>query len=144
MGALTMTKQEREDFLAGTHVGVLAVNADGGSPVVTPIWYSYERDGDVTMSTGVASNKTVALRDAGHASLCVQTEAAPYQYVVVEGPVAITDGVDSDWRRGLARRYLGAELGDAYIESTIDQERTSVTVRLSPQKWRTTDYNKLF
>jgi PPOX class probable F420-dependent enzyme len=144
MGELTMTKQEREEFLAGTHVGVLAVNGDGGSPVVTPIWYTYEPGGDVTISTGAASNKAVALREARHASMCVQTEAAPYQYVVVDGPVAISDGVDSEWRRGLARRYLGDALGDAYVESTKDEENTSVTVRLSPQKWRTTDYNKLF
>jgi PPOX class probable F420-dependent enzyme len=144
MGELTMTKQEREDFLAGTHIGVLAANGGDGAPVLTPIWYSYEPGGDVLITTGAASNKTSALREAGHASMCVQTEGAPYQYVVVEGPVAITDGVDSDWRRGVARRYLGDVLGDAYIESTADTESTAVTVRLSPQKWRTTDYNKLF
>jgi hypothetical protein len=74
----------------------------------------------------------------------VQTETAPYQYVVVEGPVTLTDGVDPEWRRGLARRYLGETLGDAYIESTTEEERTAVTVRLSPQNWRTTDYSKLF
>jgi PPOX class probable F420-dependent enzyme len=143
MGALTMTKQDREDFLAGIHIGVLAVNGDG-APVVAPIWYSYEPGGDVIVSTDSASNKVEALRDAGRASLCVQTETAPYQYVVVEGPVTLTDGVDPEWRRGLARRYLGETLGDAYIESTTEEERTAVTVRLSPQKWRTTDYSKLF
>jgi PPOX class probable F420-dependent enzyme len=143
MGALTMTKQDREDFLAGIHIGVLAVNGDG-APVVAPIWYSYEPGGDVIVSTDSASNKVEALRDAGRASLCVQTETAPYQYVVVEGPVTLTDGVDPAWRRGLARRYLGETLGDAYIESTTEEERTAVTVRLSPQNWRTTDYSKLF
>jgi PPOX class probable F420-dependent enzyme len=143
MGALTMTKQERENFLAGTHIGVLAVDGGGAPPVVTPIWYSYEPGGDVVVTTGTASSKTAALRSAGQASLCVQTEVAPYQYVVVEGPVTLTDGVDSDWRRGVARRYLG-EFGDGYIESTMEEERTAVTVRLTPQKWRTTDYNKVF
>jgi PPOX class probable F420-dependent enzyme len=144
MGALTMSKQEREDFLAGTHIGVLAVNSDGGAPVVTPIWYSYEPGGDVVVTTDTASNKADALRRSQHASLCVQTEAAPYQYVVVEGPVTITDGVEDDWRRGVARRYLGEAVGDAYIETTMDEVRTAITVRLSPQKWRTTDYNKLY
>jgi PPOX class probable F420-dependent enzyme len=143
MGALTMTKQEREDFLAGSRIGVLAVNGDP-APVVTPIWYSYEPGGDVVVTTGTASNKAEALRAAGHASLCVQTESAPYQYVVVEGPVTITDGVDPDWRRGVARRYLGEALGDAYTESTMEEEKTAVTVRLTPQRWRTTDYNKLY
>jgi len=143
MGLMTMTKQEREEFLAGTHVGVLAVNGDADAPVVTPIWYSYEPGGDVVITTGVASSKAAALRSAGHASFCVQDEIAPYSYVVVEGPVTITDGVDSEWRRGIARKYLG-ELGDAYTESTMEEEKTAVTVRLTPEKWRTTDYNKLF
>jgi len=143
MGELTMTKQEREDFLAEAHIGVLAVNGSD-TPVVTPIWYTYEPGGDVVVTTGTETNKADALRAAGHASLCVQTEAAPYQYVVVEGPVTITDGVDHDWRRGVARRYLGEALGDAYTESTMEHEKTAVTVRLTPQKWRTTDYNKLY
>src|SRR6478736_369693 len=123
MGALTMTKQEREEFLAGMHVGVLAVDGDGAAPVVTPIWYSYEPGGDVVITTGTSSSKTAALRSAGHASFCVQDEVAPYAYVVVEGSVTITDGVDSEWRRGIARKYLG-ELGDAYTESTMDEEKT--------------------
>ncbi|HEX2384193.1 MAG TPA: pyridoxamine 5'-phosphate oxidase family protein [Acidimicrobiales bacterium] len=144
MGALTMTKQEREEFLAGVHIGVLAVDGPGAAPVVTPIWYSYEPGGDVVMTTGTGSSKAAALRGAGHASFCVQTEAAPYQYAVVEGPVSVTDGVDSEWRRGIARKYLGDELGDGYIESTMEEEKTAVTVRLTPQKWLTTDYSKLF
>jgi PPOX class probable F420-dependent enzyme len=142
MGALTMTKDEREAFLAGTHIGVLAVNG-GGAPVVTPIWYSYEPGGDIVVTTGASSNKTKALRDAGQASMCVQTEVAPYQYVVVEGPVSFSDGVDHEWRSSLAHRYLG-EFADAYIESTMEEEKTAVTVRLTPTKWRTTDYGKLF
>jgi len=139
-----MTKQEREEFLAGTHVGVLAVNGDADAPVVTPIWYSYEPGGDVVMTTGTSSTKAAALRRAGRASFCVQTESAPYSYVAVEGPVAMTDGVDSEWRRGIAHKYLGDGIADTYIESTMEEEKTAVTVRLTPEKWRTTDYNKLF
>jgi PPOX class probable F420-dependent enzyme len=144
MGALTMTKQEREDFLADTHIGVIAVGGGDGAPVVTPIWYSYEPGGDVVVTTDTTAAKTEALRRAGRATFCVQTETPPYTYVVVEGPVAISDGVDSDWRRGVARRYLGDEMGDAYIESNRGEEATAVTVRLTPERWRTTDYNKLF
>jgi len=146
MGALTMTKTEREEFLADTHIAVLAVNGDrdDAAPVVTPIWYSYEPGGDVVFTTGTGSSKASALRSAGRASFCVQTETAPYTYVVVEGPVALTDGVEPEWRRGIANKYLGDELGAAYYESTIDEEKTAITVRLTPERWRTTDYGKLF
>lgn len=141
MGELTMTKAEREAFLADVRVAVLAVNGEG-APSLTPIWYSYEPGGDVLISTSGASPKTALLRAAGRASLCVQTEAAPYKYVVVEGPVTIEEGTDSAWRRSLAHRYLGQELGDAYTEATVDSESGAVTVRLTPERWRTTDYAK--
>ena len=144
MGELTMSKQEREAFLAGVHVGVLAVDGNGGAPLVTPIWYAYQPGGDVVITTSTTSNKTELLRRAGKASFCVQTETAPYVYVVVEGAVTIEDGVDPIWRRDLARKYLGDELGDMYHDSTTDHEATAVTIRLTPERWRTTDYNKQF
>ena len=143
MGVMTMSKDESEGFLAEARVGVLAVaSIGGGPPLLTPIWYSYEPGGDVVMTTDGGSTKTARLREAGTASLCVQTETAPYKYVVVEGPVAVDDGVDSTWRRGLARHYLGNELGDMYNDATNDSEPTAVTVRLTPQRWRTTDFGK--
>ncbi len=143
MGQLTMTKAEREAFLADVRVGVLAVNGDG-VPSLTPIWYSYEPGGDILITTAADSPKTALLRAAGAASLCVQTETAPYKYVVVQGPVAIEDGVDSAWRRSVAHRYLGAELGDMYADATMESEPGSCTVRLTPQRWHTTDYGKQF
>ena len=141
MGVMTMTKDEREAFLADVHVGVLAVNGDA-VPSLTPIWYSYEPGGDVLISTSGSSPKTALLRTAGRASICVQTETAPYKYVVAEGPVVIDDHTDSLWRRSLAHRYLGQELGDMYTEATMDSESSSVTVRLTPERWHTTDYSK--
>jgi PPOX class probable F420-dependent enzyme len=143
MGQLTMTKEEREAFLADVHVGVLAVNGDG-APSVTPIWYVYEPGGEVLISTAADSPKTALLRRAGRASVCVQTETAPYKYVVVEGPVTIDDAVDSAWRRALAQRYLGDELGDVYADSTMDAEANAVVVRVKPDRWRTIDYGKQF
>jgi PPOX class probable F420-dependent enzyme len=140
---MTMTKAEREAFLAEARVGVLAAaSSDGGAPLLTPIWYSYEPGGDVVMTTGGSSAKTALLRTAGTASLCVQTETAPYKYVVVEGPVVLDHGVDPTWRRDLAQHYLGKELGDTYTDATADSEPTAVTVRLTPTRWRTTDFGK--
>ena len=142
MGVMTMTKEEREAFLAEARVGVLAVASAGGAPLLTPIWYSYEPGGDVVMTTDGASTKTALLRSATTASLCVQTETAPYKYVVVEGPVSVADGVESTWRRGVAHHYLGDALGDMYADATMESEPTAVTVRLTPQRWRTTDFGK--
>jgi len=143
MGVMTMSRAEREAFLADARVGVLAVTAaDGAPPSLTPIWYTYEPGGDILMETSGASPKTALLRTAGHASLCVQTEAPPYKYVVVEGTVAITDALDETWRRGLARRYLGDELGDMYTDATKENAAGAITIRLTPARWHTTDFGK--
>ena len=42
MSNLTMSKDEREAFLADLHVGVFSVVGEGDAPLTAPIWYSYE------------------------------------------------------------------------------------------------------
>jgi PPOX class probable F420-dependent enzyme len=141
MGRLTMTKAQREEFLAGVHIGVLSVSRPGGAaPVVTPIWYGYEPGGDVVIITGRDMEKTRLARDHGEATLCVQTEELPYCYVTVSGPAAVEDAVDQEFRRALAHRYMGPELGDAYIAATEGED--GVTLRIRPERWHTVDYSK--
>ena len=55
--SLTMTKEEREAFLAAVHVGVISVAEDGRGPLTVPIWYSYEPGGEVRVITARASRK---------------------------------------------------------------------------------------
>ena len=141
--ALTMTKEEREAFLADVHVAVISVADDGHGPLAVPIWYSYEPGGEVRIITGRTSRKGELLERAGRFSLCVQTEMPPYyKYVSVEGPIVTVEAADLERdRRPLARRYLGTELGDRYIESTRDLVG-GVLVRMQPERWLTVDYAK--
>jgi hypothetical protein len=67
---------------------------------------------------------------------------APYSYVVVEGPVEPGGGADDEFRRDMACRYLGPELGDAYFRGVKDEP--NVRFVLHPQRWATLDYNKMF
>jgi nitroimidazol reductase NimA-like FMN-containing flavoprotein (pyridoxamine 5'-phosphate oxidase superfamily) len=40
--SVTMSREDRERFLAGVHVGVLSVaSADGAGPLAVPVWYAY-------------------------------------------------------------------------------------------------------
>ena len=77
------------------------------------------------------------MKAAGRASLCAQQEGLPYRFVTVEG-TATFDKVDRDLRFELASRYLGDELAKGYVEQTND--RDSVLVRITPERWRTNDY----
>jgi nitroimidazol reductase NimA-like FMN-containing flavoprotein (pyridoxamine 5'-phosphate oxidase superfamily) len=141
--SLTMTKEEREAFLADVHVGVISVAEDGHGPLTIPVWYSYEPGGEVRIITARASRKGKLLERAGRFSLCAQTETPPYyKYVSVEGPIVAIEAADLERdRRPLARRYFGTELGDSYIESTRNLVG-NVLIRMRPERWLTVDYAK--
>lgn len=135
-----MSRDAREAFLADLHVGVLAVASPGGAaPITAPVWYLYEPGGDVIISTGTDSAKARALAAAGRAALCAQREELPYAFVTVEGPVTIGEA-SQDEREQLATKYLG-DLAQSYLDATTDEQ--TVTVRLTPERWRTQDYAQL-
>ncbi len=135
-----MTRAEREAFLTGVHVGILAVDEPGRGPHALPIWYEVI-DGDVVARIDGTSRKAALLHAAQRATLTVQTEVAPYQYVSVEGPVTIAPREFDDL--ALAVRYLGPELGAWYAENNGPGEQSTV-VTLHPEHWRTFDFAKLF
>src|ERR1700730_11870331 len=97
----TMSRAEREEFLAGLHVGVLGVaSPDGRGPLTVPVWYTYQPGGTVNLSTGRGTREALAIAAAGRFSLCAQDERPPYKYVAVEGPVVMADATDAerlDW-----------------------------------------------
>jgi nitroimidazol reductase NimA-like FMN-containing flavoprotein (pyridoxamine 5'-phosphate oxidase superfamily) len=140
-----MTREEREAFLAGVHVGVLAVADSGRAPLAVPVWYSYEPGGLVSVITGRSSRKAARIEAEQRISLCAQTETAPYQYVSVEGPVVSVDAtVEPAERREVAYRYLGREFGDLYLAATEADAAENLAVRMRPERWLTVDYRKQF
>jgi nitroimidazol reductase NimA-like FMN-containing flavoprotein (pyridoxamine 5'-phosphate oxidase superfamily) len=141
--SLSMSVPEREAFLAGVHVGVLSVEDPGRGPLTVPVWYAYRPGGTVDIITADNSLKARRLRAAGRFSLCAQVETAPYRYVSVEGPItSIEETVLHDERAALAHRYLGPEIGDLYLAATESDAATNTAFRMTPERWRTTDYAK--
>ncbi len=140
---LTMTNEERAEFLTATpRVGVLSIEAAGRGPVSSPLWFVVEPDGSLAFSVAPESRKAELMTKAGRATMCVQSEVVPYSYVVVEGTVENRGEADDEFRRDMAFRYLGPELGEAYFHGVKDEP--NVTFVLRPQRWATLDYNKLF
>ena len=137
---LTMTKANREAFLAALHVGVLAVADDsGGTPVAVPVWYRYEPGGDVVIERRRRRREDSpprflragdALRPAGGPALCVRERRR--------------SGPRRRPRRGgasAARDPLPRRVAPRYLEVTASEQ--TVTVRLTPERWRTQDYAQL-
>jgi PPOX class probable F420-dependent enzyme len=143
--SFAMSVAEREQFLAGLHVGVLSVaesrQGEERAPLAAPVWYDYQPGGLVSVITARGSRKGVALAAAGRMSLCAQDENPPYRYVTVEGPVEIEE-LDPADRLAMARRYLGAEGGDQYVASNPDAAGENVMIRMRPEHWLTVDYGK--
>jgi nitroimidazol reductase NimA-like FMN-containing flavoprotein (pyridoxamine 5'-phosphate oxidase superfamily) len=141
-----MSKDEREAFLAGLHVGVISIAEEGRGPLAVPVWYRYEPGGDVCIVIGRKSRKALLIEQAGRFSLCVQTEQPPYEYVSIEGPVVATGPVDPEADlRPMARRYLGSEIGDYWMTSVgyPAQASEDILVRMRPERWFALDTSKL-
>jgi nitroimidazol reductase NimA-like FMN-containing flavoprotein (pyridoxamine 5'-phosphate oxidase superfamily) len=139
----SMNRAEREEFLAGLHVGVLSVDGgDAAEPVTIPVWYTYQPGGVVTVSTGRQTRKALAVAAAGRFALCAQDERPPYKYVTVSGPAVIED-IGRAERLAIARRYLGDEGGDAYMAMAGDGDPGSqVAIRMTPEHWLSADFAK--
>ena len=139
MAAGSMTVAEREAFLADVHVGILAIDEPGRGPLALPVWYQVE-DGKIIMGMSGTSLKARLLRASGRATLTVQTEAPPYLYASVEGPVAVEATQRDDL--SMATRYLGPELGQWYADNNPSTDE-SVLVTITPEHWRTMDFGKV-
>lgn len=123
----TMPPQEREEFLAGVHVGVVAVTRTGRGPLATPVWYGYAPGGDVLIWTDRGTVKERLFREAGRFSLCAQVETPPYRYVTAEGPVVEMDRAPTrEEALAITARYLPAAEAETWVAG---QPRRAVPAR---------------
>lgn len=148
MGPFSMSRKEREAFLAQTHVGIVTVEQTGRGPLAAPVWYRWDDERSaIRFSTEGSSRKAEALRKAGRATFVVQVESLPYKYVTIEGPVTLTEDFDKKIEvDDVARRYLGVEQGNAYlatVEAGLEAGGTILVVHLAPEHWATVDQSKM-
>ena len=141
-----LTEQERQEFLAEPHIGVLSVASDDERPPLTvPVWYGYEPGGDLTFFTGTQgrrARKSGLIERAGVLSLSVQREEFPYRYVTVEGTVVGSDRPPSaEQMLAVVRRYLPEEAAQGFVQAELGNpsgELVLFTIR--PDRWLTFDF----
>ncbi|MCV7414927.1 pyridoxamine 5'-phosphate oxidase family protein [Mycolicibacterium litorale] len=133
-----MTNDEREQFLADVHVGVIAVERPGRAPLAVPIWYGYQPGGEVLLWTESNSLKHKLIRDAGRFAITVQDENPPYRYVTAEGDVTAIEAAEDAQVRALAVRYLGADAGESFTDENLGPD--SIVIRMRPQRWLSMSY----
>jgi PPOX class probable F420-dependent enzyme len=136
-----LSRPQWERFLKGRHVAVLGTVGPDGEPVLTPIWYLF-RDGKVLMRTGKDSAKAKNIAKDSRATICVQDERAPYRSVTVYGRVMIGPE-EAGLGATVARHYLGAIAGAAYMRVAADQiqQGEEITLIVTPERALTQDFS---
>lgn len=136
----SMTTEEKQEYLADMHVGVLALNDSEQGPLTVPIWYNYHPEGELWFLTEPNSLKGKLLDIGKRVSLVVQNEDPPYKYVSVEGPITSITVADQSDLLQMAVRYLGSKAGRQYAETNASLG--GVVVKVLPQRWLSVDYSK--
>jgi PPOX class probable F420-dependent enzyme len=127
-----MTEQEWRAFIMdGTRTAKVATARKDGRPHVVPVWFVLDGE-DVVFTTARTSVKGAALRRDRYACLCVDDQAPPFSFVMVEGPVELISDLD-ELRRVATRiggRYMGHERADEFgARNAVEGE---LLVRLRP------------
>ena len=139
--SLAMSEHERQEFLAGLHVGVISIERADGPPLTVPIWYGYEPGGFVGRHRRRIPQGKAVERGPALQPLRADGGAPFYKYVSVEGPIVDVAPVELEAdRRPLAHRYFGPELGDAYVASTDGEGNLKFS--MCPARWWSVDYAK--
>jgi PPOX class probable F420-dependent enzyme len=124
------------DLLERPLVAVLATYRRNGEVLLSPVWHEW-RDGGFDVVTGHNGIKVRHLRRDPRASIVVYEHEFPYRGIEVRGEARLlTDGV-ADATRRIASRYLGAEAGAAYADTTTDD----TIIRLEPGRLRAWDFS---
>jgi PPOX class probable F420-dependent enzyme len=114
--ARDMTPEERRAFLlAGTRTGKLAVPRANGAPHVVPVWFVLDGD-DVIFTTADSNVKGKSIVRDGRAAMCVDDQAPPYSFVLVDGTAQWSDDLDEmlDWAIKIGARYMGADRAEEF------------------------------
>jgi uncharacterized protein len=142
-----LTEQERQEFLAEPHVGVLSVASDDDRPPLTvPVFYGYQPGGNLSIFTatqGRKARKVRLIQKAGVLSLSVQRAEFPYKYVTVEGTVVRTDRPPSaEQMLAIARRYMPEEVAQAFVQAELEHPASELVLfTIRPDRWLTFDFS---
>lgn len=113
-----MTESQWRDFvLTGTRTGKLATTRKDGRPHVTPVWFLLDDEGRLVFTTADGSLKSKALHREPRFALCVDDQAPPFSYVMLEcAAEEFVEDLDvlRDWATRISGRYMGAEQAETF------------------------------
>ena len=132
--ARQMTDDEYRSFLSEqARTGKLATVGADGRPHVVPIWFVLDGE-TIVFTTGRGSAKARHLRRDPRVALCVDDEAPPFAFVLIEGTaqVALNPPEMLAWTTRIGGRYMGAARAEEYGRRNADLDE--LLVRVTPTK----------
>jgi hypothetical protein len=135
----TLSKHDRELFLAEPHIAALSVAEPSRGPLTLPIWYQYAPGGELWVLTEAGSRKARLIKAEGRFTLMVDRVLPTVRYVSVEGPVTrVVPGTD-EMLREVTERYLPPDKVPDYLEFARAELGEQVAIYLRPERWLTAD-----
>jgi len=138
--AITMTKEEMNNFLKEPWLTSVATVTPEGYPHVTPIWSYY--DGEhfyMTLVDGNPKSRSLALNN--HIALAIGNDTLPYKAVIVHGTVELFREDIEPIVRKIVEKYVGGEQADAIIEHAFGEPQ--VIAKVTPWRIYTWDQSKV-
>ncbi|HYB97878.1 MAG TPA: pyridoxamine 5'-phosphate oxidase family protein [Candidatus Limnocylindrales bacterium] len=135
-----LTASELREFLSLPEIGVLCTVDAQGRPEGSPVWFEYN-DEKIYIHVDGTSKKARNVAANPHVSLTLDTRVAPYKGAILHGTVRMLPP-DDGIRRSTAHHYLGADMGDAYLEMTADGFDSTVLLEMTITSRFTWDYAK--
>ncbi|MEV6653183.1 PPOX class F420-dependent oxidoreductase [Streptomyces sp. NPDC051219] len=114
--AKRMTQEEWRDFVShSTRTGKLSTVRADGSPHIAPVWFLLDGD-DVVFTTGQNTVKGRNMARDGRVALCVDNNAPPFAYAVLQGRARLIEDVDqvAHWAARIGARYMGEERAEEF------------------------------
>jgi PPOX class probable F420-dependent enzyme len=126
-----MTAAQIDALLSAPSIAVLCTAGADLRPHGAPVWFEHEGD-EIRILIDGSSRKARNIAANPQVSLVVDTREPPYRGVIIGGTARL-NGPDPALRRRLASRYLGENVGRAYIErtATMDETDRCVTIRIT-------------
>jgi len=134
----SLSEPDVRAFLShGTRTGKLGWTARDGRPLVAPIWFLLEGEGEgstLVFNTGAETAKGRALARDPRVVLCVDLEEPPFAFVQVQGTVTLSSDLDELRRTAteLGARYMGEDRAAEFgARNAVPGE---LVVRITPTK----------
>lgn len=132
--ARQMTDEEYRSFLTDeARTGKLATVGADGRPHVVPIWFILDGE-TIVFTTGRGSAKARHMRRDPRVALCVDDEAPPFAFVLIEGTAQLTLNPPEmlEWTTRIGGHYMGAARAEEYgrRNAALDE----LLVRVTPTK----------